>query len=148
MRAHGQKLNISTKGEFDVVDITAEVEKAILDSEIEEGFVLVYSPHTTVGVIVNEKETGLLEDLKHTLERLIPKSGSYLHDNFSVRTENLHEGETENAHSHLRQILGGRTSECVPVSEGELVLGRWQRVMVVEFDHAKDREVIIQVYGT
>lgn len=147
MRAHREKLLLRTKEDFDVVDITADVEKAILASGIEEGFVLVYSPHTTVGVIVNEKETGLLQDLRNTLERVVPKSNPYLHDDFSVRTENMHEGETKNAHSHLRQILGGRTSECIPISEAGLVLGRWQRVMVVEFDHAKDREIIIQVYG-
>lgn len=147
MRAHREQLQIATTEEFDIVDITGDVEKAILASGIEEGFVLVYSPHTTVGVIVNEKETGLLQDLRNVLERLIPKTDAYHHDDFSVRTENMHEGETENAHSHLRQILGGRTSECIPISSASLVLGRWQRVMVVEFDHAKDREIIIQVYG-
>lgn len=148
MKVHRERLQISTKTEFDVVDITLDVEKAVLSAGIEDGYAIVYSPHTTVAVIVNEKETGLLADFRNTLDRLIPADDSYLHDDFGVRTENLHEGETKNAHSHLRQILGGRTSEYIPVEEGSLVLGRWQRVMVVEFDCAKDREILIQICGT
>lgn len=148
MKIHKETLQITTSDEFDVTDITADVEKVVLTSGIAEGYVIVYSPHTTVAVIVNEKETGLLTDLRKTLDRLIPAHESYLHDDFSIRTENMHEGETRNAHSHLRQILGGRTSESLLVSEGGLVLGRWQRVMVVEFDRPKDREVLIQVCGT
>lgn len=147
MNIHRETLQIATGGDFSVTDITADVEKAILGAGIQEGFVIVYSPHTTVAIVVNEKETGLLKDLRDTLDRLIPAGHSYHHDDFSVRTENMHDGETKNAHAHLRQILAGRTSEYLPVAEGSLLLGRWQRVMVVELDRAKEREVVIQVCG-
>lgn len=147
MKIHRETLQISTKGDFDVVDITADVEKTVLIAGVEEGYALVYSPHTTVAVLVNEKETGLLQDFRDTLDRLVPSGQLYHHDDFGIRTENLHEGETENAHSHLRQIIGGRTSEYIPVAEGNLVLGKWQRVMVLELDQAKDREILIQVCG-
>lgn len=147
MKSHRETLQISTTREFDVVDITADVEKVIIESEISDGFVLVYSPHTTCGVLVNERETGLLEDVENILRRLVPQNDGYRHDDFNVRTENLHPGETKNAHAHLRHMLAGKSSEHVPVSGGSLLLGEWQRIMVVEFDRARDREILIQVCG-
>ncbi|MGH2812833.1 MAG: secondary thiamine-phosphate synthase enzyme YjbQ [Actinomycetota bacterium] len=147
MKVHREKLVISTEREFHVVDITTDVEKAILNAGIEEGYALVYSPHTTCAVLVNEKETGLLADIRATLARLVPEGDSYQHDDFDVRTENLHPGETKNAHAHLRQILGGKSSEYVPIVEGSLTLGQWQRLMVIEFDRAREREILIQICG-
>lgn len=147
MKIHRESLQLKTSGALEVIDITADVEKAILAAGIEEGYALVYSPHTTCAVIVNEKETGLLSDLQKTLTRLVPLEDSYLHDDFEVRTENMHPDETKNAHAHLRQVLAGRTSEYVPVSEATLLLGQWQRIMVVEFDRERDREILIQICG-
>lgn len=147
MNIYRDKLQIKTNREFDVIDITADVEKAILTSGIQEGYALVYSPHTTCAVLVNEKESGLLADIQSTLQRLVPQMETYLHDDFNIRTENMHEDETKNAHAHLRQVLGGKTSEYIPVGEGCLLLGQWQRVMFIEFDRPRPREVMIQVCG-
>lgn len=147
MKTHRERLEITTQGAWHVLDVTSDVEKAIINAEISDGFALIYSPHTTCGVMVNEKEKGLLEDIKLTLGRLIPEEDGYLHDDFNVRTENMHPGETKNAHAHLRHLIGGRSSEYVPISGGSLLLGQWQRVMVVEFDRARDREILIQVCG-
>jgi secondary thiamine-phosphate synthase enzyme len=141
------RVPIATKGDFDVVDITAEVEKVLISSGVEEGYALVYSPHTTCAVIVQEKETGLLKDITRTLEALVPVLPDYVHDDFTVRTENMHPNETKNAHSHLRQLIGGRTSEFIAVGDGSLLLGEWQRIMFIELDCAKEREVLIQVCG-
>lgn len=147
MKTHREKLEIITQGPWHVVDVTSDVEKAIINAEITDGFALIYSPHTTCGVMVNEKEKGLLEDIRMTLGKLVPEEDGYLHDDFNVRTENMHPGETKNAHAHLRHLIGGRSSEYVPISGGNLLLGQWQRVMVVEFDRARDREILIQVCG-
>lgn len=147
MKVHTTKLQISTTRDYDVIDITPDVEKALLESNVLDGYALVYSMHTTCSVVVNEKETGLLADLNATMQRLVPALETYLHDDFNIRTENMHEGETKNAHAHLRQILGGRTSEYVPVAEGSLLLGRWQRIMFIEFDRPREREVLIQICG-
>lgn len=147
MKTHLERLQLSTRGEFDVVDITSDVEKAIVTSGIQDGMVVVYSPHTTCSVVINEKERGLLADLHGSLERLVPRDPGYQHDDFSIRTENMHPDETENAHAHLRQVLAAGVSESIPVAEGSLLLGHWQRVMVVEFDRARDREILIQVVG-
>ncbi|MGI8426302.1 MAG: secondary thiamine-phosphate synthase enzyme YjbQ [Actinomycetota bacterium] len=146
-KIYSDRLEIATHGEFDVIDITDEVEKSVLNSGVTEGYALIYSPHTTCAVLVNEKESGLLSDIKKTLQRLVPADEGYLHDDFEVRTENMHEDETKNAHSHLRQLLAGRTSEYIPVSEGNLLLGAWQRVMLVEFDSPRRREALIQICG-
>lgn len=147
MRVHRETIQIATEREFHVVDITADVEKAILNSGIEEGYALVYSPHTTCGVLVNERESGLLADVNATLQRLVPQLETYLHDDFNIRTENMHEDETKNAHSHLRQLLGSRTSETIPVVDATLLLGKWQKVMFIEFDRPREREVMIQICG-
>ena len=147
MKAHRETLTIKTSGEYDVIDITADVEKAILNAGISDGYALVFSPHTTCGVMVNEKERGLLADISATLTKLIPQNGSYQHDDFSVRTENMHPDETKNAHAHLRHLVGGRASEYIPVEDGNLLLGRWQRIMVMEFDHSRPREIFIQICG-
>lgn len=147
MNIYRDKLQIKTNREFDVIDITTDVEKAILISGIQEGYALVYSPHTTCAVLVNEKESGLLADIQATLQRLVPQMETYLHDDFNIRTENMHEDETKNAHAHLRQVLGGKTSEYIPVGEGSLLLGQWQRVMFIEFDRPRPREVMIQICG-
>jgi secondary thiamine-phosphate synthase enzyme len=144
---HRDKVSLSTTGEFEIIDITLDVEKVLLESGVEEGYALVYSPHTTCGVIVNERESGLLADIKSTMTRLVPPEQNYLHDDFTVRTENMHADETPNCHAHLRQLISGRTSEYIPVSEGALLLGEWQRVMFVEFDRARERHVLIQVCG-
>ena len=132
---------------FDVVDVTADVGKAVVNAEIEEGYALVYSRHTTFAILLNERESGLLVDTCRILRQLVPESDGYLHDDFDIRTENMHPGEPPNAHAHLRQILAGRSSETIPVAEGALALGTWQRIMLVEFDRARDREVLIQVCG-
>lgn len=147
MKTHRETLQIETEGPFHVVDITADVEKSILNAEIDDGFVVVFSPHTTCGVMVNERETGLLADIQETLTRLIPEGNGYRHDDFNVRTENMHDDETENAHAHLRHLIGGKASEQVPIAAGSLLLGRWQRIMVIEFDRARPREIVIQVCG-
>lgn len=148
MHVHREALHLTTSGEFDVIDVTADVEKAVLNSKIEEGYALIYSRHTTFAVLLNERESGLLVDASRMLRRLVPQSNGYLHDDFDIRTENMQPDEQPNAHAHLRQILAGRTSEYIPVAEGALTLGPWQRIMLVEFDRAREREVLIQVCGT
>lgn len=147
MRMHRETLRLETDGEFDIVDITPDVERALAASGVQEGHVVVYSPHTTCFVLIHEKETGLIQDMCATLARLVPQDGAYVHDDFDVRTENMHPGETRNAYAHLRGILAGKTSEFIPIGGGALRLGTWQRVMLIEFDRARPREVLIQVSG-
>lgn len=147
MKIYRELLRLQTKGAFDIIDVTSDVEKALVNSGIGEGYALVYSRHTTCGVMLNERETGLFGDLEAILGKLVPQGDYYRHDDWEIRTENMHPDETPNAHSHLRQLIGGRVSEYVPVIDAALMLGEWQRIMVLELDQAKDREILIQVCG-
>ena len=147
MRVHCEALQVKTSGEFDVIDVTSDVEKAVVNSEIDDGYVLVFSRHTTFAILLNEKESGLLVDASRLLSQLVPACNGYLHDDFEIRTENMHPDEPPNAQAHLRQILAGHSSEYIPVANRALMLGTWQRIMLVEFDRPREREVLIQVCG-
>lgn len=138
---------LHTKGEFDVVDVTRTIEGLVAESNVRDGVAVVFSRHTTCGVIVNERETGLLSDLRAALDRLIPASAYYRHDDLSVRTENLAADEPENGFAHIRHILAGRASETVPITSSVLRLGPWQRIMIVEFDRGRRRHVDVCIYG-
>jgi secondary thiamine-phosphate synthase enzyme len=136
MGVYVKELRFSTAGEIDMVDITHEVERAIEESAIKNGQVLVFVPGATGAIITIEHESGLLEDFKRILKELVPKGAGYLHDRID-----------DNAHSHLRASLLG-ASECFPVVEGRLVRGTWQQIFFVELDvRPRHRKVIVQVMG-
>ena len=131
-----KELRFSTRGEIDLVDITAEVERAVEESGIQNGIALVFVPGATGAIVTIEHESGLLEDFKRALMELIPKGKGYLHDRID-----------DNAHSHLRATLLG-ASECFPVVNGRLVRGTWQQIFFVELDvRPRHRRVIVQVVG-
>jgi secondary thiamine-phosphate synthase enzyme len=111
----------------------------------------VYSPHTTCSVRVNEFESGFLEDFATMLKRLVPSEGHYYaHDDWDKRTENICEEDMEfgNGHSHCMSMLLGPAGESIPVRDGELCLGTWQRVLFLELDRERDRRWLVQVVGT
>ena len=133
------------RGEF--VDVTEELLRAIKDSAITEGCAVAYCRHTTCGLLINEWEDGALEDLGGHLERLIPADGYFRHDDLGVRTQNLQPGERANGRSHVVQMILGGTSHAIPVSSGEPLLGRWQRLIFVELDEPKERSLLFHVFG-
>jgi secondary thiamine-phosphate synthase enzyme len=128
------------------IDLTDELHSLVAASGVAHGFVNVQSRHTTAAIVVNEDEPLLLEDLKRMLERLAPRGADYRHDDFSVRTANLTPDEQPNGHAHCK-ALSLRASETLNVVNGELQLGRWQRVFFVELDCAREREVSVLVMG-
>jgi secondary thiamine-phosphate synthase enzyme len=129
---------IATRGFNDIIDITQRVEDIIAKSELNEGNALIFVPGSTAGVTTIEYEPGLLKDYPDFLERLIPSDKSYKHD------DTWHDG---NGYAHLRSSLQG-TSITIPFIGGELLLGTWQQVIVVDFDNrARDRKVIVQLIG-
>jgi secondary thiamine-phosphate synthase enzyme len=141
---------LRTAGGLTVRDITGEVQEAVRESGVSEGIACVYSPHTTCCVRVNEFETGFLEDFAELLKRLVPSESYYAHDDFDRRTENIcpEDKEQGNGHSHCMAMLLGTAGESVPVREGELQLGQWQRVLFIELDRERDRRWLVQVVGT
>ncbi|MDQ3982667.1 MAG: secondary thiamine-phosphate synthase enzyme YjbQ [Actinomycetota bacterium] len=127
------------------VDLTPLLEREITSAG--DGFAIAFSRHTTCALVVNELEDGVARDLKARLDHLFPPSIYYAHDDLTIRTQNLQEGERANGHSHVAQMLMGGTSQTIPIANGELMLGRWQRLLLVELDEPKPREVVFQVYS-
>src|SRR5437763_5430235 len=133
-----------------LVDITDRVAAVAADSGVSEGALLVYCPHTTCGLAVNEAEDGLHEDLAAVLEELAPRDRAWAHDDLSRRTQNLTPGEIErpNGWSHVRALLATAPSITVPISGGGLALGRWQRIFLVELDGGRQRTLSAHAWGT
>jgi secondary thiamine-phosphate synthase enzyme len=141
---------LRTTGGLAVRDITDEVNDVVAVSGIKDGIACVYSPHTTCCVRVNEFEEGFLEDFAALLKRLVPRETYYAHDDWDRRTENICEEDMEfgNGHSHCMSMLLGSAGESIPVRDGELLLGTWQRVLFIELDRERDRRWLVQVVGS
>lgn len=145
MRYLTRVIPVRTERHLEFVDVTDEVAQVVAEANVREGFAVVFSRHSTAGIRINEHEPLLLEDMARLLEQMVP-TGNYRHDDLTVRTVNLTEDERVNGHSHCRSLLLG-ASETVPVSAGCLLLGRWQRVFLVELDGPRSREFVVQVIG-
>ena len=125
-------IEINTSGPVDVRDITIEVEKSLQEDGVQTGIALISTLHTTTGLTVNEADPALMQDMLNLLEKLAPESGEYLHDH----------GE-RNAHAHLRAALIGN-SVIVPIMQGRLSLGTWQRIIFFEFDGPRRRRIQVK----
>jgi secondary thiamine-phosphate synthase enzyme len=128
------------------LDITDKVRDILQRTGIQTGFAIVFSRHTTAAIRINEAEPQLLYDIEGMLERIAPVSAYYRHNDLTVRTANLTEEEDANGHAHCRHLLMG-ASEAVPIVDGEFLLGRWQRLFLVELDQPREREVVVQLVG-
>ena len=142
-----EAVHFSTSGSNEFWDLTEIVRDTVNTSAVRHGQVTVYSPHTTTSVVVNESETGFLNDFRKLIGSVVPKDAYYEHDDHAVRTENLQEDEFINGHAHCRQLLVGQTSVTVPIVDGEMLLGRWQRILFVELDQPRDRRVFVHASG-
>lgn len=125
-------IEINTNGPVEARDITVEVEKSLQEDGIQTGIALVFTLHTTTGLTVNEADPALMQDMKNLLEKLAPEKCEYLHDH----------GE-RNAHAHLRAALIGN-SVTIPVMQGRLSLGTWQRIIFFEFDGPRRRRIQVK----
>jgi len=138
MRVKSQGIQIRTKGENDVVNITDMVANTITGSGMTEGAATVFAAGSTAAVTTLEFEPGLVKDLTAMLERVSPKGANYEHQ----RTWN-----DNNGHSHVRAALIG-PSLCVPFIKGRLSLGVWQQIVLVELDvRPRERTLVIQLMG-
>jgi secondary thiamine-phosphate synthase enzyme len=128
------------------VDVTDTLAQSVRDAGLVDGVVTIHTRHTTTGLLINEHEPFLLDDLRALFERLVPEERRYAHDDLGRRTVNVTPGERRNGHAHCRAALL-RTSESVSVEDGVLSLGRWQRIFLVEFDGGQRREIVATLYG-
>ena len=126
------------------IDITDRVLAHVRSSGVRDGLVCVYSRHTTAAIKINENEPLLLEDMAAFLRRLAPPGAYYRHNDFDVRTVNMTEDECPNGHAHCQHLLMS-TSETLPIIDGEVPLGSWQRIFLIELDtyRPRPREILI-----
>jgi secondary thiamine-phosphate synthase enzyme len=142
-----RRLAFTTSEAIQLVDVTDDIAAAVRNTGVRDGIVTIVSRHTTMAIRIQEAEPLLIEDLLNFLRRLAPSNVHYQHNDFRIRTHHMHDDESPNGHSHCLQFLLG-TSETVPVVDGELALGEWQRIFLVELDGPRPkREVLIQTVG-
>ena len=138
-------LHFDTEETNQFCDFTENIQNLISASKVAHGSVTISTPHTTTAIIINESETGYINDFKRKLEELIPSDSYYEHDDWDLRTENMQEDENVNGRSHVRGSIIGSTSVTLPVVDSEIILGRWQRLFFVELDCARPRRLFIQI---
>ena len=134
-RVHRGEATVATRSRFDVVDVTGLVEGIVSESGVMEGLVHVYVPHTTAGLVVNEAEPGLLQDILEYVRGLTRPGGPWRHNRID-----------DNAHAHLGQATLGHHAS-IPLGGGRLLLGTWQRILLVEMDGPRTRRLIVTVLG-
>ncbi|HYY87180.1 MAG TPA: secondary thiamine-phosphate synthase enzyme YjbQ [Chloroflexota bacterium] len=143
-----RRLVVETHDPIQFVDLTDRVADLVRAAGLRDGVVTVFARHTTAAVRIQEDEPLLLEDLRQFLGRVAPAQAHYRHNDFRIRTQHMHEDESPNGHAHCLQLMLG-SSESVPVVDGELQLGTWQRIFLVELDGPRpEREVLVQTLGT
>jgi secondary thiamine-phosphate synthase enzyme len=131
-------LAVSTRGDSQMLDLTAQVQELVRRHRFREGQALVFLPGSTAGLTTVEFEPGLQRDLPAALERLAPRGIRYEHE------QTWHD---DNGHSHVRASLLG-PSLAVPFQGGRLLLGTWQQVVLIDFDtRPREREVVVQISG-
>lgn len=131
-----EEIHLRTLGETQVVDVTDPVRRIAARSTVADGTVHLFAPGATAGLTTIEYEPGCVKDLQEALERIAPRNGTYHHN------ERWGDG---NGFSHVRAALMG-PSLSVPLAGGELVLGTWQQLILVDFDNrARDRRLVVTV---
>lgn len=127
-------IDIETKARLDAVDITDKIMSIIKDSGLKSGVCVVFVPHTTAGIFVNEHaDPNVVRDILENLDKLIPRSSSYRHT----------EG---NADSHIKGAIVGN-SLAIPIENGLLQLGMWQGIFFAEFDGPRRRRAVVSLIG-
>ncbi len=133
-----KSFSVKTKGDTDIKNITPQVGDALKEAGLSNGILTVFVPGSTAGITTTEYEPGLLKDLPALFERLIPKGDDYHH--------NLTWGDG-NGYAHLRAALI-KSFFTVPFVKGELILGTWQQIILIDFDNRRrQREIVVQIIG-
>ncbi|MFW6036155.1 MAG: secondary thiamine-phosphate synthase enzyme YjbQ [Halothermotrichaceae bacterium] len=127
-----EKINVKTSKRTEIINITAKVENIINKANIKEGIVIIYVPHTTAGVTINESaDSDVVRDIKKEINKIVPFDDNYKH----------FEG---NSAAHIKSSLFG-SSETIIIEDGVMQLGRWQGIFFCEFDGARTRNIFIKI---
>ena len=134
--AFTEHITITTKKRYEILDITDRVEEVRKKANLTDGFVLVSTMHITASIFVNDHESGLWQDIMTWLEDLAPRKPEYKH----------HLTGEDNADAHLKRMLLGH-QVIVPVTDGKLDLGTWERVHYGEFDGQRPKRILLKAVG-
>ncbi len=145
MKIENKRVELTTERQIDFIDVTEQVKESIESSKIKNGLVVLFSPHTTAGIVINHNEPMLMQDFSKMLFRLAPIDERYSHDMFELTKKNESDGRS-NGHSHCKSILIGN-SENIPLVDGQLLLGKKQSIFFAEFDGGRKRDFIVQIMG-
>jgi secondary thiamine-phosphate synthase enzyme len=137
MRSYRRELHFNTPTRRAFINITPQVEDALLESGVREGLCLVNAMNITAGVFINDNESGLHRDFERWLERLAPEKPYDQYD---------HNGYEDNADAHLKRTIMGREA-VVAVTEGRLDFGTWEQIFYGEFDGKRDKRVLVKIIG-
>ncbi len=134
MKTFSKTIEVETNSRNCFVDITNRVKKVCDESKISNGIMVIFIPHTTCGVIVNEDyDPTVQKDIQNTLSSIAPEGKNYLHT----------EG---NADSHIKTAIIGN-SVTIPINDSKIALGTWQGIFLAEFDGPRSRKVIVKIIG-
>ncbi|MDP9389340.1 MAG: secondary thiamine-phosphate synthase enzyme YjbQ [Actinomycetota bacterium] len=143
-----ERLILRTDDPLQMVDVTDAVAAVVAGAGLADGVASVFCPHTSCGLAVTEAEDGLHADLASVLEELAPVGRAWAHDDFTRRWQNLEPQERPNGWSHVRGLLVTQPSVVLPVLDGALWLGEWQRLFLVELDGPRPaRTLVVQAWG-
>lgn len=139
MRSFSFEITCKTRGDDDIVDLTGELQERVRESGVSTGQATCMVVGSTAALSTLEYEPGLVtRDISEALEGIAPRDGTYLHE------ETWHD---DNGHSHVRACLIG-PSLCLPVTRGQIPLGTWQQVVLLDFDtRPRERTVVVSVLG-
>jgi secondary thiamine-phosphate synthase enzyme len=135
-RSHTEYLVFETRKRREMVHITPQVEEIVERSRVRDGLCFISPMHITAAIYVNDHETGLIHDIEKWLEELAPARPDYRH----------HQTGEDNADAHLKSLLLHHET-TLPVTDGRLDLGTWQRIFYAEFDGQRSKRVIVKVFG-
>lgn len=135
MKVCHQSFEVKSSKRREIIDITKRVEEIVSESKVENGICLVFLPHATAALILEEDEPRLVKDIEESIEKLFPAKASYRHDEID-----------DNADAHLASGFIGQ-SRVYPIKDGRVVRGTWQHTLLVELDGPRRREVFVTVVG-
>ena len=140
-----EKLQVTSKKQFELIDITDKVKTIVEESGINDGLVAIFAPHTTASIRLNHNEPLLIQDIMKTLYRVAPVDINYSHDLFEIRS-GTEANERSNGHAHVKAFFLG-SSETIPLTAGKMILGPRQSIFFVELDGGRERKVVVSVSG-
>ena len=135
MKVKIKEIKVETNERNQLIDITSLVEDFAKESKINNGLCLIHSLHSTTAIIINENESGLIQDILYEVQKVFPKDEKWLHNRID-----------DNADSHLASAFIG-SSKTFPIKDGKIIRGTWQNIFLLELDGPRIRRIILEALG-